>query len=306
MRGLIRIATAYTTRLPLDTPLRTYVITIGLLFAITPIHFASAQEKEIPATWYTKKTDWNGFQQFHFQKAGSSCYLVEPKEALLGNPWIWRARFPGFHSEMDIQLVGQGFHLAYMDVANQFGCPNVIQRADEFYAFLTTERDLNAKVVMEGVSRGGLFVYNWTAKHPDRVACIYCDTPVLDFRSWPRGKLSGGDGSGIGHQASWQKCLKAYGLTDQESDTYKQLPVNYADIIAKAKIPVLHIVSKNDRVVPPSENTYVLRDRLKAIGHDMQIIVVPQGTEKSNGHHFTHPEPQRVVDFIAAHGQPAR
>jgi sialidase-1 len=279
--------------------MRSFIFALAVTFLAVPAHFANAQEKEIPRTWYSKETDWNGFQQFHFQKAGSNCYLVQPNEALPGNPWIWRARFPGFHAEMDIQLVGQGFHLAFMDVANQFGCPNVIQRADEFYLFLTKQRNLSAKAVMEGVSRGGLFVYNWTAKHPQRVACIYCDTPVLDFRSWP-----GGFGDGIGHQASWQKCLKAYGLTQQESGSYQELPVNYADIIAQARIPVMHIVSENDRVVPPTENTYVLRDRLKAIGHDLQMIVVPQGTEKSNGHHFTHPHPQRVVDFIANHGQP--
>ncbi|MGB7343712.1 MAG: alpha/beta hydrolase [Pirellulaceae bacterium] len=265
-----------------------------LLFLLFASNSVTAQEATTTAAnWYTKKTDWHGFQQFYFQCADSQCYLIKPNNSLPGNPWIWRARFPSFHAEMDVTLVGKGFHLAYMDVANQFGCPNVIERADVFYNELVNKHDLNEKAVMEGVSRGGLFVYNWTAQHPDRVARIYCDTPVMDFRSWP-----GGKGSGIGHAGSWQNCLKAYGLTEEQAATYDKLPINYAQIIAKSNIPVMHIVSENDRVVPPTENTYVLRDKLKSLGQEMQVIVVPEGTEKSNGHHFTHPEPQRVVDFI--------
>jgi hypothetical protein len=33
----------------------------------------------------------------------------------------------------------------------------------------------------------------------------------------------------------------------------------------------------------------------------MQIISVAAGTAKSNGHHFDHPDPQRVIDFFINH-----
>ncbi|WP_419189429.1 alpha/beta hydrolase family protein [Stieleria marina] len=282
-----------------------------LLFVLLTCLFVSAgslaAQDAVPADdlWYTKKTDWHGHDQLHFRHADADCYLIKPTKALPGNPWIWRVRFPGFHAEMDVELVGQGFHLAYMDVANQFGCPNVIKRAETFYDRLVSEHDLNRKVVLEGVSRGGLFVYNYAAMHPDHVAAIYCDTPVLDFNSWPRGKGPVGKYTGVGHSASWQQCLKVYGLTDAQAATYDKLPIHHAAIIAKANIPVMHIVSENDRVVPPIENTYVLRDRLKDLGHEMKLIVVPEGTEKSNGHHFTHPEPNTVIQFITTHGQPS-
>jgi sialidase-1 len=49
----------------------------------------------------------------------------------------------------------------------------------------------NQKVVLEGVSRGGLYVYRWAKNHPHTVACIYNDTPVCDFKSWPGGKRAG-------------------------------------------------------------------------------------------------------------------
>lgn len=248
------------------------------------------------ASWYTKKTQWHGFDQYHFQVADRNAYLVVPKQPRAGMPWIWRARFPGFHAEMDIELVGQGFHIGYVDVAGLFGGPQAMKIGDQFYTRMTTERGLNPKVVLEGVSRGGLLVYNWAAKNADRIACIYCDTPVCDFRSWPKGA-----GKGIGSEAAWRQCLEVYGLTDQQADQFKGLPIDHAQVIADAKIPLLHIVSENDVVVPPAENTYVLRERLRKLGHAMEIISVPEGTEKSHGHHFTHPQPQRVVDFVLAH-----
>jgi len=68
------------------------------------------------------------------------------------------------------------------------------------------------QVVLEGVNRSRLFVYNWAAQNLDKVACIYADTPVMDFKSWP-----GGKGTGIGSPKDWQQCLEAYRLTEQKA-----------------------------------------------------------------------------------------
>lgn len=264
-----------------------------LLFAVD----GQGQEASSPkANWYQRKTQWHGFDQFHFAVQARNAYLIVPEQPLQGNPWIWRARFPGYHAEMDVELVRKGFHLGYVDVAGLFGSPQAIQIGDQFYRMMTSQRGLHAKPALEGVSRGGLFVYNWTAENPTRVACIYCDTPVCDFRSWPKGV-----GAGIGSEAAWKQCLTAYGFSEVESENFRGQPIDHAKKIADAKIPLLHIVSESDRVVPPKENTYVLRDALLRMGHKMEVISVAEGTEKSNGHHFTHPEPQRVVEFIVRH-----
>lgn len=266
------------------------------------VAFAQSQAANVEALGVTRVADWKGFEQAHFEIADRKAYIVKPEKALSGNPWIWRARFPGYHAEMDVELLKRGFHVGYVDVAGLFGSPTAMKIGAEFYDRVVTHAKLAARPAMEGVSRGGLFVYNWGKQHPERVACIYCDTPVLDFRSWP-----GGKGAGIGSQGAWKQCLASYGLTEEAAEDYRNLPVLHGKTIAKAKIPILHIVSENDRVVPPIENTYLLLRRLEELGHNIQIISVAQGTEKSNGHHFTHPDPDRVVQFIAQHagGEPA-
>ena len=54
-------------------------------------------------------------------------------------------------------------------------------------------------------------------------------------------------------------------------------------------------------VVPPQENTLLLKQHLIKHGWDMQVIDVAEGTARSNGHHFDHPDPVRVVKFILEH-----
>lgn len=248
--------------------------------------------------WGDKKDQWHGFPRYRFQVDGRSCYIVTPTKTAPGKPWVWRARFPDFHFEMDVELLKQGYHIAYMDVANLFGAPQAVAHGDQIYEYLTKQHGFAPKVALEGVSRGGLFVYNWALKNPEKVSCIYADTPVCDFKSWP-----GGKGNGVGSPGSWQACLKAYGMTEAEALAYKDNPIDRIQFIAEAGIPVLHIVSENDQVVPPSENTYLMFSRVpeKLRKDNFQVISVKEGTEKSKGHHFQHPKPEQVVDFIKKH-----
>jgi pimeloyl-ACP methyl ester carboxylesterase len=280
----------------LIVPRATLAVAASLILLICSSAASRAQDVAVQIA--DKRTDWHGFDRYHFSIAQRPAYIVVPKTAATGKPWIWRARFPDFHFEMDVELLKQGFHVAYIDVAGLFGSPQAMEIGDAFYDDVTQHRGLAKRPALEGVSRGGLFVYNWAARHPERVACIYCDTPVLDFKSWP-----GGKGTGIGSAGTWQQCLKVYGLTEAAALGYKSLPLNHAAVIAKHNIPLLHIVSESDTVVPPVENTYELQKRLKELNHELPVISVPQGTEKSHGHHFTHPDPERVVNFIAKHAK---
>lgn len=245
--------------------------------------------------WEGRQDVWHGFKRFHFEIDNRKCYVVVPTKIAFRKPWVWRARFPNFHYEMDVELLKKGFHIAYIDVANLFGSPQAIEYGNKFYQYLTKQHGFQQKVALEGVSRGGLFIYNWAIANPEKVSCIYADTPVCDFKSWP-----GGKGKSAGSKASWEACLKAYGLTESEALAYKNNPIDRIQTIAKARIPVLHIVSENDQVVPPDENTYLMFSRIPESDrkHNFKVLSVKAGTKKSNGHHFQHPNPNRVVSFI--------
>ena len=149
--------------------------------------------------WTGKTSQWNGYARYDFSVDGRPCHVVVPKSPAHGRPWVWRARFPNYHPRVDLLLLERGFHVAYMNTDGMFGSDRAMTHWGAFYATMVGSHGLARRVVLEAVSRGGLFAYRWAARHPGRVACIYADVPVLDIKSWPLGK-----GKGVGHAKTWQ------------------------------------------------------------------------------------------------------
>jgi len=238
---------------------------------------------------------WKGFERKDFKLADREVRLVLPKQPLPGKPWLWRARFPNWHTEADSLLLREGFHVAYINTDNLYGSPQAVAIWDQLYEHLTTTYQLNKKVALAGVSRGGLFVYNWAKENPEKVACIYAEAPVCDFTSWP-----GGFGTGEGSPKDWAKLKKEYGFTsDEEAKAYKNNPLDNLEALAAAKIPVLHMIGLKDEVVPPKENTLLLVNRYIELGGIATVVPCTQGEQKLRGHHFPIETPRLVADFVS-------
>jgi len=239
-----------------------------------------------------KKGEFQGFDRYDFANEGASCIVVVPKTVAAGKPWIWRARFFGHEPQADKALLGKGFHVVYADVGGLFGAPKAVAIWDGFYKFLTEKHGFANQVALEGMSRGGLIIYNWAAKNPDKVSCIYGDAPVCDFKSWP-----GGKGKGKGSRGDWEKCLKVYGLSEEQGMAYKKNPVDNLEPLAEAKIPLLHVVGAADNVVPVEENTAIIEKRYKELGGEITVLSKP-----GVGHHpHSLKDPTPIVDFVLKH-----
>lgn len=239
-----------------------------------------------------QKSSFHSYDRYDFTYAGRQCIVVTPKTIAPGKPWIWRARFFGHEPQTDVALLGKGYHVAYIDVAGLFGSPEAVAIWNRFYAHLTEAHGFGSRPALEGMSRGGLIVYNWAAKNPDKVACIYADAPVCDIKSWP-----GGKGAGPGSPADWARCLEAYGLTEEQALTAKCNPIDHLEPLAKAHVPLLHVVGDADEVVPVVENTAILEERYKALKGSIRVIHKP-----GIGHHpHSLEDPTPIVEFILSH-----
>lgn len=232
--------------------------------------------------WQGTESTFHSYQQNDFKIEGVACKVVSPQKVAKGTPWIWRARFWGHEPQTDVALLKEGFHVIYADVAGLYGSSKALDRWDKVYQHLTTEHGFANKVALEGMSRGGLIVYNWAAKNPEKIACIYADAPVCDFKSWPKVNPA---------------ILKAYGLTEEEARAYPGNPVDNLKPLAEAKVPLLHVVGDADKVVPVSENTTVMEKRYKALDGSITVIHKP-----GVGHHpHSLKDPKPIVDFILKH-----
>jgi hypothetical protein len=50
------------------------------------------------AEFEARKSKWKGFTKTDFTLNGYSCFVVKPKKTASGKPWVWRERFPTYHS----------------------------------------------------------------------------------------------------------------------------------------------------------------------------------------------------------------
>lgn len=233
--------------------------------------------------------NFHGYKGYEFTNEGTTCKVVEPYVEAVRRPWIIRARFWDHEPQTDIALLENGFHLVYCDVADMYGSDKAVQRWNSFYRRMH-KAGFNSKVVLEGMSRGGLIVYNWAAQNPEKVACIYADAPVMDIKSWPMGT-----GKSEGSPDDTRKMLQAYGFgNEQEALNWKRNPVDCVSVIAKYRIPVIHVVGDADKVVPVEENTGIFEERLKQLNCPITVVHKP-GVDH---HPHSLNNPSTIVRFI--------
>ena len=248
---------------------------------------ALAEDASFPG----KKSTWNGFDKYDFVCDGKPTIVVAPKKTTDGKPWLWRGEFFGAFATVDKALLEQGWHVVYMACPNTFGSPETMDHWDVLFKRLTTEFGFSKKPVLLGMSRGGIYVYRWATLHPDRVGMIYGDAPVCDTKSWP-----GGKDKGKGSANDWKLFQKAYGLTEGQALVWKGNPVDMEVLepIAKAHIPIIHVVGDADDVVPVAENTTILKSNYEKLGGHVELISKP-----GIGHHpHSLSDPTPIVDYI--------
>ena len=259
---------------------------LALLLLTSALHAAE------PVT--TTASDWKGHTKQSFDLEGHKAFVVVPQESAPGKPWVWRTSFPDFHAEVDIELVKGGFHVAHVDVVSMLGSDEALAIMDRFYDLVRRQWGLSAKPALEAVSRGGLHAYRYAATRPDRVACIYADTPVMDLKSWPMKSDKA--------KGPFADAMKFYGFADEAAlIAYEGDPLDLLEPIAKAKIPLRHVIRTNDLVVPAEENTLEAKRRLEKIGWTMDLLIVDPATTINEGHHFPLVGIAESVAFIRKH-----
>ncbi len=249
----------------------------------------------LPPVFPGPRSDYHGFDRYDLDVDGTRAIVVTPKviDPKGSRPWIWRAEFFDHRPELDLVLLRRGFCLAYVEVGNTFGAPSAMKHWDAFYHLLTESYGLSKKPTLEGLSRGGLYVYNWAARHPKCISVIYGDNPVCDFKSWP-----GGKGTGPGSPDDWRKLQGDYGFrSEAEALAYNYNPIDELAPLARAHVPIIHCAADADDVVPYLENTVILKARYEKLGGTIKVIVKPGF--KHHPHGLDDPSP--LVEFILAH-----
>lgn len=237
-------------------------------------------------------SDWKGFVRHESQFEGHRTLIVLPHEAAPGKPWIWRAEFFGAFDWVDLEMLRRGWHLAYCQVSDMYGCSEAIETLHRFKTHITEEYGLAPKAAMFGFSRGGLYATNYAMTYPEDICSLYLDAPVLDVRSWP-----GGFGKSERYEKEWEECKVCYGIDEASAPEFDGSPLFHLDRLLSTEIPIFMVGGDSDEVVPFDENGERLVAHYRSRGVDVPCIVKP-----GCGHHpHSLENPTPVADFLELH-----
>ena len=232
-----------------------------------------------------KVSVYKDYQRIDFTLNDYVGSVILPETAVEKNRWIWRAEFLGDFDKADIELVMQGWHLAYYKISDMYGCPKAVELMSAFHEYIVKEFSLYHKTVLFGFSRGGLYAVNYAVKYPEKVESIYLDAPVIDMQSWPKKRSS---------DKNWADCLKCYGFDETEALNYSKIQLSRAEKLAANKIPILVVAGDADLTVPYDENGKRFVEKYLETYNDAHVIL-----KKGCGHHpHSLDDVSPIIEFV--------
>lgn len=234
---------------------------------------------------------WFGFKKEEFEFEGRQAIIVFPKEAESEINWTLKTEYWGAFPNTEIELLKRGFHAAYLQNISRFATKEDCDSKARFVEYISEKYGLRNKCVPVGMSCGGAHAMNFAGFHPESVACMFIDAPVLNFCSFP-GKLGSEKCEGV-----WEnEFVKAYpGITRAGLLNFDNHPISKIPVLQENKIPVIMLYGTEDQTVIYNENGALMELEYKNCPELLKVV--PRNFQ---GHH-PHGLPEgntEVVDFI--------
>lgn len=219
---------------------------------------------------------WNGFECHEFVFDGQNARVVIPEIKIENPPLLIKTEYWNAFPEAEIELVKQGFYLAFIENENRWGKESDLDRKAEFIKYISEKYSLSSRCVPVGMSCGGLIAVKFAAKYPELVSCLYVDAPVMNYMSCPCG-------FGIGNACceDFPEIFESLGLKNMSQlICYLDMPMHQIPALVKNKIPVLLIAGDSDKTVPYEENGLMLEMAYKENKLDIEVYI-----KKGCAHH---------------------
>ncbi len=231
-----------------------------------------------------KSSKWAGFERVDFKFENRNAILVSPKTPRGDNAWVLRPAFFGAFAKADVALLESGFYVAYFDVTHDYANPTSRELMNKFYALMTDKYGLHKKVALEGLSRGGAFSLIWANDDPEKIACVYVDNPVCDFRQWPVKKAP----------TLVEGFRQKWNLREGEELNFKNNPIDNLERLARSGVTMLMIVGDKDTTTPFELHGKIYKERFFDCGGNLRLIV-----REGKAHHpHGLDNPSEIVKFI--------
>jgi hypothetical protein len=222
-------------------------------------------------------------------------FLPEPSKRSQPQPWVMYAptllpAYPDEHERwMHQQIVDAGIAVAGIDVGEAYGSPKCVQALDRLYQHLVESRGFAARPVVLGRSRGGLWVCQWAAVDPARVAGLAGIYPVFDLTNYP----------------GLEPAARAYGISPEElkETLAEHNPIAKVSQLAEAEVPAYLVHGALDQLVPLETNSaaFLKRYQEAAKEHRISLEILPD-----QGHNYWPGffRSRGLVEFVIKNAKP--
>ena len=225
--------------------------------------------QRIAATKKVLRSDtWYGYKRTVFDFEGHEAWVVSPKcEPAAGLPWTWTMQWAEAYVDRTgvLDLLAKGWHHVTIDTFRHRMDEEGLRVSRAFQKFLVEELGFAQKANLVGMSWGGFFSTRYAAAFPECIGKIYLDAPLMNFDGFA--KVGGTPTENAARIGPWANMPPADGNWSADP----RMPVNMADPLAKAGIPILLLYGGQDATVPPSRNCELFAERFKAAGGKIDI-----------------------------------
>ena len=241
----------------------------------------------------TGRDKFYGYDRISFDFKGHNAWICCPK----GRPrkdmkWTWVMQWAtAFVKRTNVpQMLDEGYHHVTIDTFEHRMDAEGLKVSADFQKYLVEKLGFAKKALLIGMSWGGFFSVRYAANYPENVDKAYLDAPLLCFSNFK---------VGIG---PWEKCAPA----DGDWSKCPEMPVNMAERLAKAGIPVLLLYGGHDQTCVPALNAEPFEKAFRAAGGFMKTVKRglyghhPHGVEIDETtikDFFERPVPQPVAKF---------
>lgn len=214
---------------------------------------------------YTEEL-WHGYRRLNFKFEDREAIMVLPEKPCAERKWMLKTEYFGAFPGFEIEMLGQGFHLAYVKNITRWHSPEDDDVRARFCDFVSAEFHLAKKCMTVGMSCGGMLSVYFAAKYPRYVGAMYLDAPVMNFLSCP-------GGVGASTATLFEEFFRHTGKTLADLINYRNHPIDNLWPILENRIPVFMVSGDSDTTVPYEENGAHMVAYLRARGGDVTEII---------------------------------
>lgn len=233
------------------------------------------------------ESNWNGYRRIDFEFLGREAILIFPDIPNEKKEWMLKTEYFDAFPQLEIDMLGEGYHLAYLKNLNRWGTDEDQRAKRDFAEYLAVNYGLARKCICIGMSCGGFHAVSFASRYPSYVSLLYLDAPLLAFRGWTEGF----DG-----YKKWEaEQMKAYGFRGvADIITYNDQPIHRLRTLTENRLPVALVYGGADTVVCPVTNAEALAEYYRLENAPIKVWYKPDCDHHPHGPENT----KEVIEYI--------